>query len=242
MHANITVINIITNQENFKTDIEWLTSYHHFSFGEHFHPDKVNFGHMRVFNDDIIQPGKGFGFHQHHDMEIVTYVVDGTLEHKDNFGNCGIIEPGEVQRMSAGTGIFHSEYNHSTTKPLKLLQVWIRPNQKGLEPSWEQQKFLPEERLNKMLCVVSPKPNDSLLIHQDVSFYVCRLDDSEVRHDFEKNRMGYLFVISGSVQINGMQLHAKDSAKIQDEQSIVVKSSSPSEMMLIDLSADSLHL
>lgn len=238
----LTVLNIIKNHENFKTDIEWLTSYHHFSFGEYHHPDKVNFGHLRVFNDDTIQPGKGFGFHQHHDMEIVTYVVEGTLEHKDNFGNCGIIEPGEVQRMSAGTGIFHSEYNHSTTEPLKLLQIWVLPNQKGLNPSWEQRKFLQEERLNKMLCVASPKPNGSLLIHQDVSFYVCRLDGSEVRHDFDKNRMGYLFVISGSVRVNGMQLHAKDSAKIQDEQSVVVKSSGPSEMMLLDLSANSLHL
>jgi len=233
------MLKIIKNQENFKTEIDWLTSYHHFSFGDHFHPDKTNFGHLRVFNDDTIQSGKGFGFHQHHDMEIVTYVLEGTLEHKDNFGNNGIIEPGEVQRMSAGTGIFHSEYNHSHTEYLKLLQIWILPSKKGLKPSWEQHKFSKEERLNNFLCVVSPRTNNSsLLIHQDVSFYVSRLDNSKVEHTFAENRMGYLFVISGKLQVNGMELDTNDSVKIQNESSIVLKSSVPSEVILLDLPAN----
>lgn len=124
------MLKIIKNSENFKTELDWLISFHHFSFGEHFHPEKVNFGPLRVFNDDKIELGKGFSFHSHHDMEIVTYVLDGTLEHKDNFGNEGVIEEGEVQRMSAGTGIFHSEFNHSNTNPLKLLQIWILPQKK----------------------------------------------------------------------------------------------------------------
>lgn len=230
------MLKIIKNQENFKTEIDWLTSYHHFSFGEHFHPDKTNFGHLRVFNDDTIQSGKGFSFHQHRDMEIVTYVLEGTLEHKDNFGNNGIIESGEVQRMSAGTGIFHSEYNHSHIEPLKLLQIWILPSQKGLKPSWEQHKFSKEERLNNFLCIVSPRTNDSsLLIHQDVSFYVCRLDNSKIQHNFTEKRMGYLFVISGKIHINDMNLDAKDSVMIQEEQSIVLRSSGPSEVILLDL-------
>lgn len=231
------MLQIIKNQENFKTEIDWLTSYHHFSFGEHFHPDKVNFGNLRVFNDDIIQAGKGFGFHQHHDMEIVTYVTSGTLEHKDNFGNQGIIENGEVQRMSAGTGIFHSEYNHSNTEPLKLLQIWILPNQNGLKPSWQQHKFSKEERLNKLLCVVSPKPvGDSLLIHQDVGFYVCRLENSKVKHDFGKDRIGYLFVISGNIEVNRIKLDSKESIKIQNEQSITLNAMNPAEIILLDLS------
>jgi hypothetical protein len=230
------MLKIIKNQENFKTEIEWLTSYHHFSFGEHYHQDKTNFGPLLVFNDDLIQSGKGFGFHQHQDMEIVTYVTDGTLEHKDNFGNNGIIEPGEVQRMSAGTGIFHSEYNHSSNTNLQLLQIWIVPNQKDLKPSWEQQKFSKEARLNNLLCVVSPESdNSSLSIHQDVSFYVSRLENSQVRHDFAESRTGYLFVISGKLQINDMELGAKDSVEIQDEKSITLKSSTFSEIMFLDL-------
>ena len=230
------MLKIIKNPENFKTEIDWLTSYHHFSFGEHFHPDKTNFGPLRVFNDDLIQSGKGFGFHQHHDMEIVTYVIDGTLEHKDNFGNNGIIESGEIQRMSAGTGIFHSEYNHSSTTNLNLLQIWITPNQKDLKPSWEQHKFSKEERLNNLLCVVSPRSDDSSLsIHQDVSFYVSRLENSKVHHDFAESRVGYLFVISGKLHINDMELGAKDSVKIQEEKSITLKSSGSSEIILLDM-------
>lgn len=230
------MLQIVKNQENFKTEIDWLTSYHHFSFGEHFHPDKTNFGPLRVFNDDTIQQGRGFGFHQHRDMEIVTYVLEGTLQHKDNFGNDGIIETGEVQRMSAGTGIFHSEYNHSGTNPLKLLQIWILPNKNGLEPSWEQRKFSKEQRLDKLLCVVSPDSDgSSLLIHQDVSFYVCRLNNSRVEYGFTKNRMGYLFVISGQLQLNGTKLYTKDSVKIQRERLITLQSSGSCEVILLDL-------
>ena len=231
---------IIKNHENFTTEIDWLTSYHHFSFGQHFDPSKTNFGSLRVFNDDTIAPGKGFGFHQHHDMEIVTYVLDGKLQHKDNFGNDGIIHSGEVQRMSAGTGIFHSEYNHSQTEALSLLQIWINPNQKGLKPSWEQRKFSKEQRLNKLLCVVSPIQSEStLLIHQDVSFYISRIDDSSVSHKFAEDRIGYLFVIYGNPAVNDVKLDTKDSLEISDERSILIRSSSPSEIILLDLPAKS---
>ena len=230
------MLKIIKNSENFKTELDWLRSYHHFSFGEHFHPDKITFGPLRVFNDDVIQSGKGFNFHQHNDMEIVTYVIDGILEHKDDFGNNGIIELGEVQRMSAGTGILHSEYNHSTTDSLKLLQIWIHPNQKGLKPSWEQRKFSINQRLNNLLCIVSPESDDSSLsIHQDVSFFVSRLENFKVQHNFAKNRMGYLFVISGKVQINDVQLNTKDSVEIQSEDTIVLETLETCEIILLDL-------
>ena len=234
------MMKITKNNENFVTQTDWLTSYHHFSFGQHFDPTKTNFGPLRVFNDDAIAPAKGFGFHQHHDMEIVTYVLDGTLHHKDNFGNDGIINAGEVQRMSAGTGIFHSEFNHSDSEELSLLQIWINPDKKGLQPSWEQRKFSREQRLNKMLCVVSPSQSDSsLLIHQDVSFYVSRIDDSSVSYEFAKDRIGYLFVISGSPTLNDAKLDAKDSAEIYGERKILISSSTPSEIILLDLDAKS---
>ena len=229
---------IIKNQENFKTETDWLVSYHHFSFGQHFDPNKTNFGVLRVFNDDTISPGKGFGFHQHQDMEIVTYVLEGQLQHKDNFGNDGIIHSGEVQRMSAGTGIFHSEFNHSHTDPLKLLQIWITPNQKGLKPSWEQRKFSNEERLNNLLCVVSAESNESLMIHQDVSIYVSTLDNFKVCHQFAEDRIGYLFTISGKVSVNDISLETKDSIMIQSEKSITISSSSKSEIILLDLPAN----
>jgi redox-sensitive bicupin YhaK (pirin superfamily) len=232
------VLQIIKNQDNFETKIDWLTSYHHFSFGEHFHPDKNNFGPLRVFNDDLIQAGKGFDFHQHRDMEIVTYVTEGILEHKDNFGNNGIIETGEVQRMSTGTGVFHSEYNHSNQNPLKLLQIWIFPNKKGLKPSWQERKFTKDDRLDKLLCIVSSNQTDSsLLIHQDVSFYVSRLENGEVNHKFTEGRLGYLFVINGKLKVNRMELDPKDAVKIQHEKSIIMKSSGSSELILLDLPA-----
>lgn len=230
------MLQIIKNQNNFETKLDWLTSYHHFSFGEHFHPDKTNFGPLRVFNDDLIQSGKGFGFHQHKDMEIVTYVTEGTLEHKDNFGNNGIIETGQVQRMSAGTGVFHSEYNHSNQNPLKLLQIWIFPNKKELKPSWEERKFTKENRLDKLLCIVSQnQTGSSLLIHQDVSFYVSRLENGELNHKFAEGRLGYLFVIDGKLSVNGIKLDTKDAVKIQHEKSITMKSSGSTELILLDL-------
>ena len=233
------MIKIIKNQENFKTELDWLTSYHHFSFGEHYHPDKVHFGPLRVFNDDLIQSGKGFGLHQHNDVEIVTYVVDGTLEHKDNFGNNGIIEPGEVQRMSAGTGIMHAEFNHSEEKPLRLLQMWILPNKKGLVPSWEQQKFTKEERLDKLLLVVAPDntmTEKALHIHQDVMFFISSLTPNHtVEYKPRPQRKSYLFVIDGDIELNKMNMKTRDAARIENENQLFIMSKKPTELLLIDL-------
>lgn len=226
------MIKIISNDQNFKTEIDWLISYHHFSFGEHYHPDKTNFGPLRVFNDDIIQPGMGFGFHQHKDMEIITYVTQGTLEHKDSLGNTGTIEAGNIQRMSAGTGVFHSEYNHSKDKPLKLLQIWITPDTKNLKPSWEQKTFLEKDRLDNFFQVIGPASH-ALKIHQDVEFYILKLT-KKTKYQIKQGRQYYLFVITGNITLNNIPMKEKDSAEITNETELDVQSDS-AEIILIDL-------
>src|SRR5215831_6668234 len=216
------MIQITKEKEQYKGELDWLTTYHHFSFAEYFDPNKVSFGPLRVFNDDVIQPGTGFDFHQHQDMEIVTYVIDGELEHKDNLGNNGIIQPGEIQRMSAGTGVFHSEFNHSKEKPLRLLQMWIFSDTKSLKPSWEQKRFTKEDRKNKLLPVIEPKnsnKNGSLAISQDATFYVSNLEKGkDLSFDLKPGRIAYLFVISGKISLNDKMLDTRDAAQIEKEE------------------------
>ena len=227
---------IIQKNEHRTLEHDWLKTTHHFSFGEYYNPQRMNFGPLRVFNDDTIKPGNGFDFHQHRDMEIITYVIDGTLEHKDNFGNHGIIEPGEIQTMSAGTGVFHSEYNHSTKESLRLLQMWIFSDHKDLSPSWKQQKFSKQESQNKFLSVISPdNSNNSLSIHQDVSFYISNLTtNSTVKHNNQENRQSYLYTMKGTIKVNNQQLDEGDSAEIT-ESDISITALEDSEIILIDL-------
>jgi redox-sensitive bicupin YhaK (pirin superfamily) len=190
-----------------------------------------------VLNDDTIKAGTGFDFHQHSDMEIVTYVIKGTLEHKDNFGNHGVISPGEIQTMSAGTGVFHSEYNHSAKEPLRLLQMWVFADRKGLKPSWGQQKFTKQERQNVLLQVISPKKRNekSLSINQNVSFYVSSISkDGTIRHKLEDERQCYLYAITGSIKVNDEDLDQGDSAEIS-ESDISITAIKDSEIILIDL-------
>lgn len=232
------MINITRSSEHYRNKTDWLDTTHHFSFAEYFDPNKMNFGPLRVFNDDIIQPGTGFDFHQHHDMEIVTYVIDGVLEHKDNLGNKGIIEPGEVQRMTAGSGITHSEYNHSTKNPLRLLQMWIFANKKGLAPEWEQRKFTQKQRLNKLLPVVVPENSktDALHIHQDVSFYISSLTAGiQIKHELGAGRKAYAFLIDGDMKINNNRMQTTDTAKVENENILLVKATKPTELLFIDL-------
>lgn len=226
------MIKIIPNDQNFKTETDWLISYHHFSFGEHYHPDKTNFGPLRVFNDDIIQPDMGFGFHQHKDMEIITYVTQGTLEHKDSLGNTGTIEAGNIQRMTAGTGVFHSEYNQSKDKPLKLLQIWITPDTKNLKPSWEQKTFSEKDRLDNFFQVIGPV-SPALKIHQDVRFYISKLT-SKTKYQIKQGRQCYLFTITGNITLNHISMNEKDSAEIINETELDVQSDD-AEIILIDL-------
>ena len=233
------MIRITKEQEHYKEELDWLTTYHHFSFARYYDPSNVNFGPLRVFNDDIIMPRKGFGFHQHQDMEIVTYVIDGTLEHKDNLGNVGIILPGEIQRVSAGTGIFHSEFNHSDEKPLRLLQIWIFSDTKDLRPSWEQRGYSKDRRKNTLLRVIGPRrddKDDSLAISQDATFYVSSLEKGkEVGCNLKKERIGYLFVIGGAIHLNEKVLHTRDAARIEEEESLKIGALEDTDLILIDL-------
>lgn len=229
------MIKIIKSDEHYRNQNDWLDTTDHFSFGEYLNPDKMNFGPLRVFNDDTIKPATGFGFHQHHDMEIVTYVIDGELEHKDNQGNHGVIYPGEVQRMTAGSGIMHSEYNHSKQKPLRLLQMWIFPNKKNLKPSWEQRKFSKEEALNKFLPVIASENEKTLQIHQDVSFYISTLTPgTEINYELD-HRNAYVFVINGEISLNHNHMESRDAAKVEDENRLSVKATKAAELLLMDL-------
>ncbi len=230
------MIKITRAKEHFQNKLDWLDTTHHFSFGEYFDSNKVNFGPLRVFNDDIIAPGKGFDFHQHHDMEIITYVIDGILEHKDSIGNTGVVEAGEVQRMTAGSGIIHSEYNSSKTDSLRLLQVWIFANKKNLTPSWEQKKFSRREKLNRLLLVVAPDNTETLHIHQDVYFFVSSLSEGvQVNHKLDLSRKAYLFVIDGKIELNGNPMKTQDAARIENEKSLSIEAGMQTELLLIDL-------
>ena len=233
------MIKIIKANEHYKNESDWLSTYHHFSFADYYDPDKMNFGPLRVFNDDTVQPGTGFDFHFHKDMEIITYVIEGELEHKDNQGNHGVIYLGEVQRMTAGSGIMHSEFNHSKEKPLRLLQMWVFANKKGLAPSWEQKKFSKEERKNKLLPVVvseNTRDENALYIHQDVTFYLSTLTpQSQIEHKLRAGRISYLFVIDGEIKLNDNMMHSRDAAMIEKENNLAIKAEKPTELILIDL-------
>lgn len=233
------MIKITKADEHFHHEEDWLSTFWHFSFDFYRDPDRMNFGPLRVFNDDTIQPGKGFGFHPHRDMEIITYVIDGELYHRDDRGNEGVIYAGEVQRMSAGSGIVHSEYNHSREKPLRLLQMWIFADKRGLEPSWEQQKFGRAERADRLLPVVLQEKSSygkALKIHQDAAIYVSSLGAGrQVEHTFAPGRNAYLFVIEGDVKIGGIVLHTRDAARIEGESNLAIKAESNAELILLDL-------
>lgn len=239
------MIRIVRSGEHFHHKEDWLSTYWHFSFDFYRDPANTGFGPLRVFNDDVIEPGKGFGFHPHRDMEIVTFVIEGELEHRDDRGNRGVIRAGEVQRMSAGTGIVHSEYNHSPEKPLRLLQMWVFAEKRGLEPSWEQKRFSSDERKGRLLPIVVPHGaadgNGSaaaVRIHQDATFYVSSLDGKgkPVEHDI-RGRKAYLFVIDGAVKLNDKVLKTRDAARIEGEDRITVAAEKDqnAEIILIDL-------
>jgi len=236
---------LIKANEHFRKDHGWLNTSHHFSFGEYRNPDKMNYGHLRVFNDDIVQPAQGFDFHPHEDMEIVTYVIDGTLEHKDNFGNHGIISAGGVQRMSAGSGVIHSEFNHSSEKSLRLLQMWFLTNENGLKPSWEDRQYTKKDRLNKLFPIITSeksKENGIPKVHQDVEIFVSSLTpNNRLDYKLKPTRQAYVFVINGELTINRKKLETRDASMINDEKEITVKAEKPSELILIDVPIEFVH-
>lgn len=218
---------------------DWLSTYWHFSFDFYRDPQNMGFGPLRVFNDDVIKPGKGFGLHPHRDMEIVTYVIKGQLEHRDDKGNHGVIAAGEVQRMTAGSGIIHSEYNHSKEEPLRLLQIWVQADKQGLVPSWEQQRFDVNERRNRLLpIVVAEGANNgrAVHIHQDASVYVASLGpDKQIEYVLAPERKAYFFVIDGYATINEHRMQKQDAARIEDETNLSINTDKSAELLLLDL-------
>ncbi len=215
----------------------WLDTYHTFSFGDYYDPAHVQFRSLRVMNEDRIAPGEGFGTHPHRDMEIVTYVLEGALEHRDSMGHGEVLRPGEFQRMSAGTGITHSEFNPSATESTHLYQIWIFPEQKGITPSYEQRAFPDNELRDQLRLVASPKTeNGSLLIQQDARIFLSRLSlNRELTHEISPGRHAWLQVLRGAATLNGQEMFFGDGAAVSDERSLAIQATEPAELMLFDL-------
>lgn len=231
------MIRIRKSEARGHVDHGWLESWHTFSFADYYDPAEMNWCSLRVINEDIIQPAKGFGTHGHRDMEIVTYLLEGELEHKDSMGNGTVIRPGEVQRMSAGKGVLHSEFNPSPAATTHLLQIWIEPSVRGVPPSYEQTYFPVEERRGRLRLVASQDGRDgSVTIHQDAALYAALLAPGEsVRHAPAPGRHAYLHVARGKVDLNGVQLGAGDGAKIAEESELRISAAADAEILLFDL-------
>jgi redox-sensitive bicupin YhaK (pirin superfamily) len=218
----------------------WLNSHHTFSFGQYFDPQHMGWGALRVINEDRVIGGEGFATHSHQDMEIISYVLEGALEHKDSLGTGSVIKPGDVQRMSAGTGISHSEYNHSSTDLVHFLQIWVTPQAQGIAPGYEQKHFTGAEKQNHLKLVGSQNGREgSVQIHQDLNLYAAILDqDKSLTCDLAPDRQGWLQVVRGTVDLNGEVLGAGDGAAIAQLAQLTVTGNSPnSEFLLFDLGA-----
>ena len=218
-------------------DHGWLDTWHTFSFADYHDPEQMGYSSLRVINDDRVAPGVGFPTHPHRDMEIVTYVLSGALEHRDSMGNGTVIRPGEVQRMSAGTGISHSEFNASPSEAVHLLQIWIMPEKRGITPSYEQKFFDAAEKLGKLRLVASPDGSEgSVTLHQDARLYAGLIDpDHPAEHDLPPGRRTYLHVARGTASLNGLEMSAGDGARIEGETGLHLKSESSAEILLFDL-------
>ncbi len=228
---------IIKAKDRFHIESDWLSAYWLFSFDRYYDPSNMNFGPLRVFNHDTIAGGGGFPTHSHREMEIVTYVLSGKLAHKDSTGGIGFINAGEVQRMTAGTAIAHSEFNASETDPTRLLQIWVLPERAGLKPSYEQKQFTTEQRTGVLLPIASGQDvPGGVKIHQDTTFYVSRLRAGDsVAHELKAGRRAFLYVIEGEVALNGEALSAGDQARITEAGTLTLSASGESEIILIDL-------
>ena len=218
-------------------DHGWLDSWHSFSFAEYHDPAHMGFGPLRVMNEDRVQPGTGFGTHGHRDMEILSYVLEGQLEHKDSMGNGSVIVPGDVQRMSAGRGVQHSEYNPSPISPVHFLQIWILPARTGIDPGYEQTHVPEVEKRGRLRLIAAPDGRDgAVTIHQDAAVYAAHLDGAEsARHALAQGRRAYVHVARGSVHVNGKPLATGDAAKLEREDEIVLDRAEAAEVLLFDL-------
>jgi len=212
----------------------WLDTYHTFSFDQYYDPRHMGFRALRVINEDRVAPAQGFGTHPHRDMEIITYILEGALEHKDSMGTGSIIRPGEVQRMSAGTGVTHSEFNPSRSEPVHLLQIWILPESRGLKPSYEQKQINRDDMSGKLRLVAAREPvDDAVKIHQDVRLLATVLDGGNVSYELKPGRFAWIQVARGSLSVNGKTLEAGDGAALAEEQSVTL--SGKGEALLFDL-------
>ncbi|MFB0936954.1 MAG: pirin family protein [Propionivibrio sp.] len=218
-------------------DHGWLQSDHTFSFADYYDPREMGWGPLRVINEDRVQPGKGFGTHGHRDMEIISYVLSGRLQHKDSMGNGTVIRPGDVQRMSAGTGVQHSEFNPSPTAPVHFLQIWIQPDALGIAPGYEEKHFAPEDKRGRLRLVASRDGREgSVTIHQDADLFASLLSPQErVSHRIAAGRLAYLHLVKGAVHVNGTALKTGDAAKIEAEESLHITADEDSELLLFDL-------
>ena len=217
-------------------DFGWLKSRHTFSFGNYYDDKNMGFGPLRVINEDRVEPGRGFGQHSHQNMEILSWVLDGALAHKDSIGTGAIIVPGEMQRMTAGTGIAHSEFNNSSKEPVHFLQIWILPATSGLKPGYEQRSFSAKLDGNLFLVASADGRDGSVLIHQDVDLYVARFAaDADLTHQFRPGRIGWLQVARGSVELDGQSLEQGDGAAIEGLSSIKIEALEDAEVLLFDM-------
>lgn len=219
-------------------NLGWLNSHHTFSFSQYYNPDRMNFGVLRVLNDDTVAAGMGFGTHSHQNMEIISIPLEGDLEHQDSMGNKTVIKKGDIQVMSAGTGIQHSEYNKNKDTEVKFLQIWVIPNQQNVQPRYDQITLNPEDRKNKLQQILSPDPTDKgVWIHQDAWFHLAQFDaGTETEYTFKKKGNGlYVFVLKGTIAVNGQELNSRDGFGIWDLESATIKAIADAEFLLMEI-------
>lgn len=231
------MIQVRKSVERGAVNMGWLNAKHSFSFGHYYDPEHMGFGNLRVINEDRVEPGKGFAPHSHENMEIITYIIDGALEHKDNMGNGSVIRPGDIQRMTAGTGVQHSEFNHSTEDLVHLLQIWILPETDGLTPGYEEKRFPSDDKTNRLRLVGSRDAREgSVTIHQDVDLYASVLTaGSELEHSFAANRNGWLQVVRGRLEVDDKILGSGDGAAISGVDALSMKATEDTEFLLFDM-------
>ncbi len=233
------MLSIRTSQERGYADHGWLKSYHSFSFAGYHDPEHMGWGNLRVINEDRIAPGKGFGSHGHRDMEIISYVVSGSLAHQDNIGNGTAIPPGDVQRMSAGRGVVHSEFNHEKNVNTHFFQIWIEPNQRGIDPGYEQKTFVDREKRGALRLVASPDgAQGSVTMHADASMYAGLLTGQEaITLNLNPERKAYVHLVKGVLRVNGQKLETGDAAKLSNESVLMLTEGEDAEVLVFDLAA-----
>jgi redox-sensitive bicupin YhaK (pirin superfamily) len=231
------MLNIRRGGDRGYADHGWLRSFHSFSFANYFDPEHVRFGPLVVINEDRVAPGRGFGRHGHRDMEIISYVLEGALEHKDSIGTGSIIHSGDVQRMSAGTGVMHSEFNASPTEVVHFLQIWIEPDRRGIAPGYEQRHFGPQEKRGRLRLIASPDGKEgSVTIHQDACVYSGLFDEAErAEREIGAGRRAYVHVVGGELDVNGERLMAGDALKLTDVSLLTLEKAADAEVLLFDL-------